>query len=556
MVLFRRNGKIFKILSPLLSAICFSSSPSFAASRNSASTSASTKASAKNSSKTKATSPSSLGVLAGSLSDFFLSFLKTPYWMVKYWIYRPLKERSIRKVMDNVLSDDSYSGDDDVFYVSQFKKAFKSSNYLYEKYVRLDISNNEISKFLKFVVSYICGDPGSEDSDREVKFFCNRMNNRILYKFYSFVYESNKAWKNSKVLDEEFRKNIKKLLRKVADLLDERILISIKLKEKGIKFGKKVGQGGFGTTYMAKKDGKDVIVKIQKPSSSDLDSRKDLVMNGGKVEMDSIDFSSDKVMKYIKRYNMEDYCVDILEFVNGKTLEDVVTKKTSLIKILEYIQSMFESVSRLHERNLVHRDIKPENSIVKSDGSVHLIDCDMVTSSDNCFRYMGTQIFASPECKNSVKVNGHMLRDFLNSIYGTDEFNCTQLDPILDVHYDGKKSDIYSVGASLAYLMFGDNALKRWNKNQTEFGSKMQNGSDVPDEVLDFLYECLDSNPENRPDADQAVEELGKIIKSLKKEKSKNKSNFVSLEKEKSKNKNDFVSLKKEKSKNKDEFMR
>ena len=122
-----------------------------------------------------------------------------------------------------------------------------------------------------------------------------------------------------------------------------------------------------------------------------------------------------------------------MELVGQGTLKDKLKDKGEL-SVGEAVDDILEVIAGLnaaHDKGVLHRDIKPSNCFVDRDGSVKVGDFGLSVSSiahENTQltmtgAVMGTPAFASPE----------QLRG----------------DPL------GVRSDIYSVGATLYYLLCG-----------------------------------------------------------------------------------------------------
>lgn len=104
----------------------------------------------------------------------------------------------------------------------------------------------------------------------------------------------------------------------------------------------------------------------------------------------------------------------VMEFIEGKSLEDLIENKEKLNfnDILKISESILPALGYIHSKGLVHRDIKPGNILIEEiDGRVVLIDFgiakDVITSNltktDSAF---GSIHYMSPEqCKKSKDVD-------------------------------------------------------------------------------------------------------------------------------------------------------
>lgn len=171
-------------------------------------------------------------------------------------------------------------------------------------------------------------------------------------------------------------------------------------------------------------------------------------------------------------------------FASGHTLLEQVQKFGifSEKKALQIALEIIDALNYLHTRNepIVFRDLKPSNIIITPNDEILLIDIESVRkkkkNSDSDTFVVGTKGYASPE-----------------------QYGYSQSTP---------KSDIYSLGATLYYLLCGKppcvqsiHALKTENCDW-QHSSK----------VLYLIKKCLNFNPDERF---ESVEEMKDFIKSL-----------------------------------------
>ena len=136
-----------------------------------------------------------------------------------------------------------------------------------------------------------------------------------------------------------------------------------------------IGKGGMALVYRAvdQRTGHSVAVKILRPEfNQDAEFL-------GRFEREAVAASK---MSHHNIVNLLDVGQDgdlrylVMEYVNGRTLKDVIRQKGALppavaaqigIRILSALQ-------HAHKNGIIHRDIKPQNILVHSDGLIKVGD--------------------------------------------------------------------------------------------------------------------------------------------------------------------------------------
>lgn len=135
----------------------------------------------------------------------------------------------------------------------------------------------------------------------------------------------------------------------------------------------------------------------------------------------------------IESFRVEDRSYLVMEFVKGVTLAEYLEEKGALRKqpILEIGRQLFEVLNYLHHHQpaIVYGDIKPENIMITLEGNLKLID-------------FGSAFFV----KEGVK-----------KISGTLGYAAPEL---IQKGEADERSDIYSLGCLLHYMISGENPCK------------------------------------------------------------------------------------------------
>jgi len=128
----------------------------------------------------------------------------------------------------------------------------------------------------------------------------------------------------------------------------------------------------------------------------------------------------------------------VMEYIKGDDLGEILRKKgqLSVSETVNYILQAARGLKYAHDQGVIHRDIKPGNILVDSSGNVKIVD-------------MG---LAKIEIKGDEEELSKLTADL--SVMGTiDYMSPEQAESTKDVD---SRADIYSLGATLYYLLMGE----------------------------------------------------------------------------------------------------
>src|SRR5713101_6797246 len=100
-----------------------------------------------------------------------------------------------------------------------------------------------------------------------------------------------------------------------------------------------------------------------------------------------------------------------MEFVEGKSLKEKIAQgPLSIEEVISIIVQMAKAMHSAHMRGIIHRDIKPANIILKSDGTVKILDFGLAklsgeTRSTESGKIVGSIAYMSPEQVTGEKVD-------------------------------------------------------------------------------------------------------------------------------------------------------
>jgi serine/threonine-protein kinase len=185
-----------------------------------------------------------------------------------------------------------------------------------------------------------------------------------------------------------------------------------------------------------------------------------------------------------------------MEYVEGADLSRIIKDEGALPseRACEYIRQAALGLQHAHSQGIVHRDVKPSNLILSKMGLVRVLDFGLarfsltgdrtettLTTSDG---FIGTIDFMAPE----QGVNSHAI---------------------------GHQADVYSLGATLYYLLSGrvafpgGNLFDKLNRLQTAEPLRVEQfAPGISPELADFVSHMMAKRPEDRPQSMSEVIEV------------------------------------------------
>lgn len=169
------------------------------------------------------------------------------------------------------------------------------------------------------------------------------------------------------------------------------------------KIEQKLGQGGMGIVYRARKVGstEDAALKVMFPEAAALPEV------GARFRREI------RVMRQVAHPNLVkvlDEGVDgdtlyfVMEHVSGYTLREVINQqgKVEPAEATRVLEQTVAGVGAIHAANLVHRDLKPANVMITDDGRVKVMDMGMARGDDltpltRTGELVGTPLYFPPE---------------------------------------------------------------------------------------------------------------------------------------------------------------
>lgn len=212
-----------------------------------------------------------------------------------------------------------------------------------------------------------------------------------------------------------------------------------------------LGSGGMGSVYLAEnkfiKGNKVAIKVINSEMANDFTRHK--LMEEAEI-LTSLNHPN--IVKFINYQIDESGTVFlIMQYVEGTRLDKYIREVTGLIvedKIGPLFEPILDAIGYAHQHNVLHRDIKPSNIIISPDGTPMVLDFGISsimneTGELNDKMIVGTPPYMAPEVIKGESVD--------------------------------KRSDIYSLGVMLEYMLIGRSPYDLSMLSEQELNEKIVN---------------------------------------------------------------------------------
>ena len=183
-----------------------------------------------------------------------------------------------------------------------------------------------------------------------------------------------------------------------------------------------LGSGGFGVVYLARDTWIDKDVALKVPHKQNLNFS-ELLREPRLLAA----LNHPNIVSITTAEKQENVFFIVMEYVEGKTLDDVITERGALDVdlALDYAVQIGQAVVHAHRQGVVHRDLRPPNVLVSVDGVLKVAD-------------FGTSRF--------LEIAAHS-----TTVIGSPAYMAPE-------QFDGKAvfaSDLYSLGVTMYQMLTG-----------------------------------------------------------------------------------------------------
>ena len=249
---------------------------------------------------------------------------------------------------------------------------------------------------------------------------------------------------------------------------------------------KKIGEGGFGITYLAK-DKRDNLVVIKTLNENTQNHpefeklRQDFLNEARRLAECKGHAHIVSIKELFEEGETRLPCI-VMEYIPGKNLATLVQDEVRLSETvaLGYIHQIGDALDVMHQKGLLHRDVKPNNIIVRENtGKAVLIDFGIAREFDH---------------------------EEINTLTAFSSGGYTPIEQYESKAKQDNRTDIYALAATLYYLLtkkYPENAQNRsdsvkYNQNDSLVPPKKHN-PDISDRVNNAIIQGMGLNIKSRP---------------------------------------------------------
>uniref|UniRef100_A0A7E4W2V4 Aurora kinase n=1 Tax=Panagrellus redivivus TaxID=6233 RepID=A0A7E4W2V4_PANRE len=179
------------------------------------------------------------------------------------------------------------------------------------------------------------------------------------------------------------------------------------------EFGKKLGQGRFGTVFLGREKKNNFILAIKRINNITLTSDQTLLQMKREIELQYYLLHKNILLLY-GFFDDLNHVYILLEACPAGTLFRALKLNGGLNvpRATYVVDCVADALNYCHDRHVIHRDVKPENILLTEEFVPKLADFGwaVCTEKKNRETYCGTPHYLSPEMLNSDNNHAHTFK--------------------------------------------------------------------------------------------------------------------------------------------------
>ncbi|HEY9500913.1 MAG TPA: serine/threonine-protein kinase, partial [Pyrinomonadaceae bacterium] len=274
-----------------------------------------------------------------------------------------------------------------------------------------------------------------------------------------------------------------------------------------------IGAGGMGEVYLAHDTKLDRQIAI-KLLPADLATKPDRLRRFVQEAKATAALNHPNIAHVYEIDEADGYHFIAMEFIEGATLrEKIHQERTSLTKLLRYLQHAAEGLAKAHAAGIVHRDLKPDNIMITSEGHTKVLDFGLA-------KLLGPEASLSgSEDDTQIKLNSPGTSPGV--VMGTVGYMSPEQAQGKIAELDSR-SDIFSFGCILFEAatgnkpFAGESVIKTLHKLVYEPAPALSEfNPSAPKELQRIVRRCLEKDPEDRY---QSIKDVSVELRQLRRE--------------------------------------
>ena len=256
------------------------------------------------------------------------------------------------------------------------------------------------------------------------------------------------------------------------------------------KLQRELGKGGMSAVYLAEHTGMKMPVAIKVLPVKRVDEKSYLERFKREAQA-SFRLNHPNIARATNFDHSGDIWYIVLDYIEGIDLQKKV-KEGGVLPVREavkYIRQAALGLQYAHDEGLVHRDIKPANLILDNKGTIKILDLGLALGSDD-------------------DEEGGLTKQHDEKVLGTADYLAPEQSR--NSHAADPRSDIYSLGCTLYYLLVGrapfakgsvvERIKAHWNEPPPNPLDELEEPPpDLDSAVIDLYFRMLEKHPDARP---------------------------------------------------------